>query len=71
MLTTYHITGRRRISGHHKLTVSKGKDFDNSARLENTAWRAWMKSKYKLKAISPEALNWLIIGKRPLLTVQV
>ena len=35
------------------------KDFTNGARLENASWRTWAKSKYKLKTISPEELNWL------------
>lgn len=30
----------------------------NAARLENASWRTWAKSKYKLKTISPETLNW-------------
>lgn len=29
-----------------------------AARLENASWRTWAKSKYKLKTITPEALNW-------------
>ncbi|KAG9245544.1 hypothetical protein BJ878DRAFT_10690 [Calycina marina] len=42
-----------------KLIVSKRKAYNNSARLENASWRTWMKSKYKLKTVSPETLNWL------------
>ena len=30
----------------------------NAARLENASWRTWTKSKYKLKTITPETLNW-------------
>lgn len=30
----------------------------NGARLENASWRTWAKSKYKLKTITPETLNW-------------
>jgi len=30
----------------------------NGVRLENASWRTWAKSKYKLKTISPETLNW-------------
>jgi hypothetical protein len=30
----------------------------NAARLENASWRTWAKSKYKLKTITPETLNW-------------
>ena len=29
-----------------------------AARLENASWRTWAKSMYKLKTITPEALNW-------------
>ncbi|RDL38454.1 Uncharacterized protein BP5553_02794 [Venustampulla echinocandica] len=42
-----------------KLIVSKRGVYNNSARLENASWRTWMKSKNKLKTISPETLNWL------------
>ena len=41
-----------------KHIVSKGKAYQNSARLENASWRTWTKSKNKLKTISPETLNW-------------
>ena len=30
----------------------------NAARLENASWRTWAKSKYKLKTITPESVNW-------------
>lgn len=42
-----------------KLIVSKRKAYNNSARLENASWRTWIKSKNKLKTVSPETLNWL------------
>jgi hypothetical protein len=32
----------------------------NAARLENASWRTWAKSKYKLKTITPETLNWYV-----------
>jgi hypothetical protein len=38
--------------------VSKRGEYSNSARLENASWRTWMKSKNRLKTVSPEALNW-------------
>ena len=41
-----------------KLIVSKRKAYNNSARLENASWRTWIKSKNKLKTVSPETLNW-------------
>lgn len=44
-----------------KLIVSKRKAYNNSARLENASWRTWAKSKNRLKTISPETLNWLVV----------
>ena len=41
-----------------KHIVSKGELYDNSVRQENAAWRAWAKSKYQLKTVSPETLHW-------------
>ncbi|KAL8709261.1 MAG: hypothetical protein Q9220_006004 [cf. Caloplaca sp. 1 TL-2023] len=41
-----HITARR-------------KAYTNSNRLENASWRTWAKSKYQLKTVSPETLNWM------------
>jgi len=38
--------------------VSKRKVYSNGPRLENASWRTWAKSKYRLKTVSPEALNW-------------
>ncbi|PVH74416.1 hypothetical protein DL98DRAFT_604561 [Cadophora sp. DSE1049] len=45
-----------------KHVVSKRKEYSNSARLENASWRAWTKSKNKLKTLSPESVNWLRDG---------
>ncbi|KAL1880181.1 hypothetical protein VTK73DRAFT_6212 [Phialemonium thermophilum] len=42
-----------------KLVVSRRGDYSNAARLENASWRTWMKSKNKLRTVSPETLNWL------------
>ncbi|PMD29599.1 hypothetical protein L207DRAFT_445164 [Hyaloscypha variabilis F] len=42
-----------------KHVVLKRKAYSNSTRLENASWRAWTKSKNKLKTVSPESLNWL------------
>ncbi|KAI0125886.1 protein phosphatase type 1 complex subunit Hex2/Reg1 [Xylariales sp. AK1849] len=39
--------------------VSKRGEFTNGPRLENASWRTWMKSKYALRTVSPETLNWL------------
>jgi len=41
-----------------KHVVLKRKAYSNSTRLENASWRAWTKSKNKLKTVSPESLNW-------------
>ena len=41
-----------------KYIVSRRGDYSNSARLENASWRTWVKSKNKLKTVSPETLNW-------------
>ena len=38
--------------------VAKRKVYSNGPRLENASWRTWGKSKYRLKTVSPEALNW-------------
>lgn len=39
--------------------VGKRKVYSNAARLENASWRTWAKSKFKLRTVSPETLNWL------------
>lgn len=39
--------------------VARRKTINNSVRLENAAWRTWMKAKYSLRTITPESLNWL------------
>lgn len=44
-----------------KLIVSRRGDYSESARLENASWRTWMKSKYKLRTVSPETLNWYVL----------
>jgi hypothetical protein len=41
-----------------KHIVSKRNAYSNIARLENASWRAWTKSKNKLKTLAPESLNW-------------
>ncbi|KAB5514891.1 hypothetical protein GE09DRAFT_588198 [Coniochaeta sp. 2T2.1] len=42
-----------------KLIVSTRGEYSNAPRLENASWRAWMKSKSRLKTVSPETINWL------------
>ncbi|OCK97048.1 uncharacterized protein K441DRAFT_28256 [Cenococcum geophilum 1.58] len=39
--------------------VSKRRIYGERSRLENASWRTWAKSKYKLKTVTPETLNWL------------
>ncbi len=41
--------------------VARRKVYSNSPRLENASWRTWAKSKYRLKTVSPEALNWYVL----------
>lgn len=38
--------------------VSQRRVYGQKSRLENASWRTWAKSKYRLKTISPETLNW-------------
>ena len=46
------------IWSSRKHILSKRNAYSNSARLENASWRAWTKSKNKLKTLAPESLNW-------------
>ncbi|EMC93549.1 hypothetical protein BAUCODRAFT_113998 [Baudoinia panamericana UAMH 10762] len=39
--------------------VSQRRVYGQRSRLENASWRTWAKSKYKLRTVSPETLNWL------------
>ncbi|EPS37221.1 hypothetical protein H072_9120 [Dactylellina haptotyla CBS 200.50] len=47
------------IWASRKYKARKGDVFDNTARLENASWRAWMKVKQKLTTVFPEQLNWM------------
>lgn len=38
--------------------LAKRKVYSNSSRLENALWRTWTKSKFRLKTVSPDKLNW-------------
>ena len=38
--------------------VSKRRVYGEQSRLENASWRTWAKSKYGLRTVSPETLNW-------------
>ena len=44
-----------------KYIVAKRGAYNDSTRLENASWRAWMKLKSKLKTISPETLGWQVL----------
>ncbi|PVH68229.1 hypothetical protein DL98DRAFT_522872 [Cadophora sp. DSE1049] len=46
------------IWSSRKHIVSKRKAYCNSARLENALWRTWTKSRYRLKTVPPETLDW-------------
>jgi Fungal protein of unknown function (DUF1752) len=35
----------------------------NAARLKNACWRTWVKSKYNLKTMTSETLNWYVQPK--------
>ena len=41
--------------------VSKRKIYGERSRLENASWRTWAKSKYGLRTVSPETLNWSVV----------
>jgi hypothetical protein len=41
-----------------KHILSNRRVCSNSSRLENASWRAWAKSKYRLKSVCPESVNW-------------
>lgn len=38
--------------------VSQRRVYGEKSRLENASWRTWAKSKYRLRTVSPEKLNW-------------
>ena len=40
--------------------VSKRRIYGERSRLENASWRTWAKSKYGLRTVSPETLNWSV-----------
>lgn len=55
-----HEWGDRELWATWRYVVSHGSEYNNKARLENAAWRAWTKAKDGLKTVSPEELNWSI-----------
>lgn len=46
------------VSASWRHIVSSRKTFGQRSRLENASWRTWTKSKYRLKTVEPERLNW-------------
>ena len=44
--------------------VSKRKVYGERSRLENASWRTWAKSKYRLRTVTPEKLNWYVFKKK-------
>lgn len=50
--------GEEEIWSSWRYIVSLGAEFPNRARLENASWRTWTKTKYDLRTVSPETLNW-------------
>src|SRR5262249_37757817 len=42
-----------------RYVVARRNKITNCERLENAAWRTWVKTMYNLKTISPESLNWM------------
>jgi hypothetical protein len=42
-----------------RYVVARRDRYSNGVRLENASWRTWAKSKYRLRTVSPETLNWL------------
>lgn len=42
-----------------RYVVARRDRYSNGVRLENASWRTWAKSKYGLRTVSPETLNWL------------
>ncbi|EEA22289.1 protein phosphatase regulator [Talaromyces marneffei ATCC 18224] len=42
-----------------RYVVTRRDRYSNGVRLENASWRTWAKSKYGLRTVSPETLNWL------------
>ena len=53
-----HNWNEKEIWASWRHIVAKRNLYANSPRLENASWRTWTKCKYRLKTISPEALNW-------------
>lgn len=41
-----------------RYVVTRRNAYSNGVRLENASWRTWAKSKYNLRTVSPETLNW-------------
>ena len=46
------------VSASWRHVVANKKTIGQTSRLENASWRTWTKSKYGLKTVEPECLNW-------------
>ncbi len=53
-----HNWNERDIFASWKYIVMNSRNVAKSARLENASWRSWTKSKYNLKTVPPESVNW-------------
>lgn len=45
---------------HDTLRHCEGRRSDQLTRLENASWRTWAKTKFDLRTVSPERLNWYV-----------
>lgn len=53
-----HAWNEEDVSVSWRHIVTNRKTFGEQSRLENASWRTWAKSKYNLKTVEPERLNW-------------
>jgi hypothetical protein len=54
---SYNWVEKEIISSWRYITSSR-KEYENSARLENASWRTWAKSRFNLKTVEANTLNW-------------
>lgn len=46
-----------------RYVAARKNTYTNGLRLENAAWRTWMKLKFDLGTVSPESLNWSVLTR--------
>lgn len=51
--------------------VSQRSVYGQKSRLENASWRTWAKSKYRLRTVSPESLNWCVFPTYLVMITQI